>query len=71
MVINSYKCTGIKPMLIQFFSDDTPIKQATLRRKVEADIITVAEQEGFIKSIMWNHEPSYCITQDGKTYRDE
>lgn len=71
MFINGCKIADVKSMLIQLFSDDAPITQAALREKVEEGTISVAEQGGFIKSVVLNGEICYQIRKEGKTYRDK
>ena len=65
-IINRKKIDGIKPMLLQFFNSNAPVKRAFLREKVEEDIIEIATQEGFIGLL----GDDYLITHKGKDYRD-
>ena len=65
-VINRRKLSGVKPMLIQYFNDNSPVKVDFLREKVDADTIKIAEKELFIQ--LCGNE--YRITSKGREYRN-
>lgn len=54
-------------MLLQCFSNGDPVSREFLDKKVEEDIIAIANEEGFIISA----NGKYKITAKGKNYRDE
>ena len=65
-VINFKKIDGIRPMLIQFFHDNSSVSESYLNSKVEEDIILAAKSEGFILLV----SGTYLITDKGRDYRD-
>lgn len=65
-IINRRKISGVKPMLLQYFNDNSPVKVDFLREKVDADTIKIAEQEHFIQ--LCGNE--YRITSKGREYRN-